>query len=165
MENTRQLLTEEIIHHMYPSEVLSRINENTNLDETPNEFISYNLQKAFLPWPLNYLHIIPDWVILTILGIIGLLLIRVFFDPVMACCTLIRDSSLSLTQKLSSAVLPATSITWMSRKRNQGIDSSNIEDFEMRVSDLENQMSVFKAVFINDTDKDTQAPRPIEFIE
>ena len=53
----------------------------------------------------------------------------------------------------------------MSRKRNQGIDSSNIEDFEMRVSDLENQMSVFKAVFINDTDKDTQAPRPIEFIE
>ena len=83
----------------------------------------------------------------------------------MACCTLIRDSSLSLTQKLSSAVLPATSISWMSRKRNQGIDSGNIEDFEMRVSDLENQMSVFKAVFINDTDKDTQAPRPIEFIE
>ena len=150
---------------MYPSEVLSRINENTNLDETPNDFISYSLQEAFLPWPLNYLHIIPDWVILTILGIIGLLLIRVFFDPVMACCTLIRDSSLSLTQKLSSAVLPATSITWMSRKRNQGIDSENIEDFEMRVSDLENQMSVFKAVFINDTDKDTQAPRPIEFIE
>ena len=111
------------------------------------------------------MHIIPDWVIFTILGIIGLLLIRVFFDPVMACCTLIRDSSLSLTQKLSSAVLPATSITWMSRKRNQGIDSSNIEDFEMRVSDLENQMSVFKAVFINDTDKDTQAPRPIEFVE
>ena len=53
----------------------------------------------------------------------------------------------------------------MSRKRNQGIDSGNKEDFEMRVSDLENQMTVFKAVFINDTDKNTQAPRRIEFIE
>ena len=118
-----------------------------------------------MPWPLNYIHIAPDWVILTALGIIGLLLIRVFFDSVMACCTLIRDSSLSLTQKLSSAVLPATSITWMSRKRNQGIDSSNIEDFEMRVSDLENQMSVFNAVFMNGADKDKQTPKPIEFVK
>ena len=101
----------------------------------------------------------------SLVGIIGLLLIRVFFDPVMACCTLIRDSSLSLTQKLSSVILPATAITWMSKKRNQGIDSSNIEDFEMRVSDLENQMSVFNAVFINDNDVNTQATRLIEFIE
>ena len=53
----------------------------------------------------------------------------------------------------------------MSKKRNQGIDSSNIEDFEMRVSDLENQMTVFKAVFINDTDKNTQTNWRIEFIE
>ena len=30
VENTRQLLTEEIIHRMYPSEVLSRINEKQN---------------------------------------------------------------------------------------------------------------------------------------
>ena len=111
------------------------------------------------------LHIIPDWVILTIIGIIALLLVRVFFYPVMACYTLIRDSSLSLTQKLSSAILPATSITWLSRKRNQGIDSESIEDFEMRVSDLENQMTVFKAVFINDTYKNTQMTRQIEFIE
>ena len=83
----------------------------------------------------------------------------------MACCTLIRDSSLSLTQKLSSVILPATAITWMSKKRNQGIDSSNIEDFEMRVSDLENQMSVFNAIFINDNDVNTHATRQIEFIE
>merc|ERR1711873_259444 len=79
VENTRQLLTEEIIHPMYPSEVLSRITE-----ETSNDFISYSLEEAFLPWPLNMIHIVPDWVILTVLGVIGLLLIRVFFDPVMA---------------------------------------------------------------------------------
>ena len=66
---------------------------------------------------------------------------------------------------ISSAILPATSITWMSRKRNQGIESGNIEDFEMRVSNLEDQMTVFKAVFINDTDKNTQTIRRIEIIE
>ena len=53
----------------------------------------------------------------------------------------------------------------MSKKRNQGIDSSNIEDFEMRVSDLENQMSVFNAVFINNTDINTKITWWIEFIE
>ena len=111
------------------------------------------------------IHIVPDWVILTALGVIGLLLIGVFFDPIMACCTLIRDSSLSLTQKLSSVVLPVTAITWMSKKRNQGIESSNIEDFEMRVSNLENQMSLFNTVFINDNDRNSQATRQIEFIE
>ena len=150
---------------MYPSEVLSRISEDTRTEETSNAFISYSLEEAFLPWPLNMIHIVPDWIILTAIGIIGLLLIRVFFDPVMACCTLIRDSSLSLTQKLSSVILPATAITWMSKKRNQGINSSNIDEFEMRVSDLENQMSVFNTVFINDNKMNTQATRRIEFAE
>ena len=68
----------------------------------------------------------------------------------MACCTLVRDSSLSITQKLGSIVVPATAITWMSKKRNQGIDASNIDDFEMRVSDLENQMSAFTVFISND---------------
>ena len=104
----------------------------------------------------------PDWVILSVIGGIGLLLIRVFFDPVMACCTLIRDSSLSLTQKISSVIVPATAITWMSKKRNQGIDSSNIDDFEMRVSDLENKMSWFSTVFITDNDANMPARRKLE---
>ena len=34
VENTRQLLTEEIVHRMYPSEVLSRINEETRTTES-----------------------------------------------------------------------------------------------------------------------------------
>ena len=82
VQNTRQLLKEEIIHKMYPAEVLSRINEDTSLDETStNDFISYNLQEAFLPWPLNYIHLIPDWLILTVLSILGLFLVKIFFDP------------------------------------------------------------------------------------
>ena len=166
VQNTRQLLKEEIIHRMYPAEVLSRINEDTRLDETStNDFISYNLQEAFLPWPLNYLHLIPDWLILTVLSILGLFLVKIFFDPAVACCTLIRDSSLSLTQKISSAILPATSITWMNKKKNQEIENGSLEDFEMRVSDLEDQMTVFKTVFIRDTEKNIQPIRRIEVIE
>ena len=165
VENTRKLLTEEIVNHMYTPEVLSGLSEDVETRETPNAFISYNLQKAFLPLPISLIKIVPDWVILIVIGIIGLLLIRVFFDPVMACCTLISDSSLSLTQKLSSVIIPATAITWMSKKRNQGVDASNIDDFEMRVSDLENQMSWFKTVFIVDNDANTQARRRLEPIE
>ena len=81
----------------------------------------------------------------------------------MACCTLIRDSSLSITRKLSSIIVPATAITWMNKKRNQGINGSNIDDFEMRVSDLENQMTVF-TLFINN-DMNTTGNRKLEAIE
>ena len=166
VENTRQLLQEEIIKKMYPTEVLARINEDTNLDDTStNSFISYNLQEAFLPWPINYLHLIPDWLILTVLSIIGLFLAKIFFDPAVACCTLIRDSSLSLTQKISLAILPATSITWMNKKKNQEIENGSLEDFEMRVTDLEAQMTIFKTVFIRDTEKNIQPIRRIEVIE
>ena len=163
IENTRQLLSEEIIQQMYPSEVLSTISEDIGTEEASNTFISYSLQKAFLPWSISLIHFVPDWLILTIIGVIGLLLIRVFFDPVIACCTLIRDSSLSITQKLSSIIVPATAITWMNKKRNQGINSSNIDDFEMRVSNLENQMSVF-TVFINN-DMNSKGNRRLELIE
>ena len=163
IENTRQLLSEEIITHMYPSKVLSTISEDIGTEEASNTFISYSLQKAFLPWPISLIHFVPDWLILTIIGIIGLLLIRVFFDPVMACCTLIRDSSLSITQKLSSIIVPATAITWMNKKRNQGINSSNIDEFEMRVSDLEKQMSVF-TVFINN-DVNSKKNKRLELTE
>ena len=81
----------------------------------------------------------------------------------MACCTLVRDSSLSITQKLSSIVVPAIAITWMSKKRNQGIDASNIDDFEVRVSDLENQMSAF-TVFINN-DVNSRKNKRLELTE
>ena len=151
---------------MYPAEVLSRINDDTSLDETStNEFISYSLQEAFLPWPINYLHLIPDWVILTVLGIIGLFLMKIFFDPAVACCTLIRDSSLSLTQKITSAVLPATSITWMNRRRNQDLENGSLEDFEMRVTDLEDEMKILKTVLIRDTEKNIHPIRRLENLE
>ena len=152
VQHTRHLLQGEIIKKMYPAEVLTTLNDDTDLDETnTNEFISYRLQDALLPWPLNYLHIIPDWVIITVLGIIGLFVAKLFFDPAVACCTLIRDSSLSLTQKLSSAVLPATSITWMNSRRNHDIENGGLGDVELRVTDLEDDMKIFKTLMVRNT--------------
>merc|ERR1712026_333845 len=155
-ENTRRMITEEIVNHIYPPEMLPSLTDNVVARETPNTFVSYNLQKAFLPWPINLIHLVPDWAILSVIGVVALLLFRVLFDPIMAICTLIRDSSLSLTQKISSIIVPATAISWMNRKRNQGIDSSNIEDFEMRVSELETKMSFVSKVLL--TDKDSTYP-------
>ena len=151
---------------MYPAEVLSTLNDDADLDETnTSEFVSDRLQDALLPWPLNYLHIIPDWVIITVLGIIGLFVAKLFFDPAVACCTLIRDSSLSLIQKISSAVLPATSITWMNSRRNQDLENGGLEDFELRVTDLEDDMKIFKTVLIRDTEKNIHPIRRLENLE
>ena len=84
---------------------------------------------------------------------------KLFFDPMVACCTLIRDSSLSLTQKLSSAVLPATSITWMNSRRNQDLENGGLEDFELRVTDLEDDMKIFKTLMVRNTEKNVHPVR------
>ena len=159
VEHTRHLLKGEIIKYMYPAEVLSKLSDDSSLDETTNDFISYRLQDAFLPWPINYLHIIPDWLIITVLGIIGLFVLKLFFYPAVACCTLIRDSSLSLTQKISSAVLPATSITWMNSRRNQDMEHGGLEDFELRVTGLEDDMKIFKTLMVRDREKDVHSAK------
>ena len=151
---------------MYPAEVLTKLVDDTDLDETSaNEFISYRLQDAFLPWPINYLHIIPDWVIITVLGVIGLFLMKIFFDPMVACSTLIRDNSLSPTQKIRSAVLPATSITWMNSRRNQDLEVGGLEDFELRVTDLEDDMKIFKTLMIRDKEKNIHPAKRLTKME
>ena len=145
---------------MYLAEVLTKLYDDPNLEETDtNEFISYRLQDALLPWPLNMLHIIPDWLILTFLGIVGLYILKIFFDPMVACCTLIRDSSLSLTQKLSSAVLPATSISWMNSRRKNDIENGGMKDVELRVTDLEDDMKLFKTLMIKGKDNENSIKR------
>ena len=53
----------------------------------------------------------------------------------------------------------------MNRRKNREIENRDLEDFEMRVSDLEDQMTVFKTVFTRDTEKNIQPLRRIEIIE
>ena len=72
-----------------------------------------------------------------------------------ACCKLIRDSSLSLTQKLSSVVLPATSILWMNSRTNRHEEGRNIEDVENRVTGLEEDKKLFKNLMIKGKNHDS----------
>ena len=156
IHQTRNLIQGKIVQRMYPSEVLMKLNDDTDLENTDEEsFISYHLQDAILPWPLNLLHIVPDWLIITVLGIAGLFILKLVFDPMVACCTLIRDSSLSLTQKLSSIVIPATSISWMNNRKNQHSENKDLEDVESRISELEDEMQLFKNLMVKGSNNET----------
>ena len=53
----------------------------------------------------------------------------------------------------------------MNKKKNQELENGSLEDFEMRVTDLEAQMTIFKTVFIRDTEKNIQPTRRMEIIE
>ena len=47
------------------------------------------------------------------------------FDPCVAICTLVRDSSLSITEILSSAILPATTITRLNKRKQNEVETGN----------------------------------------
>ena len=141
---------------MYPSEDLMKLNDDTDLENTDEEsFISYRLQDAILPWPINMLHILPDWLIITVLGIVGLLLLKVLIDPMVACCTLVGDRSLSIIQRLSSIIVPVTSISWMNNRKNHQSENKDLEDVESRISELEDEMQLFKNLMVKGSNNET----------
>ena len=65
----------------------------------------------------------------------------------MAICHLVRDSSLSITEKLSSAIIPATTITRLSRREQREIESGRLEEetIEVRIINLEKRVNMFQA--------------------
>ena len=149
---------------MYPVKVMNTLNEDIGLEDfSINEFIFSHIQEAFLPWPLSTLHLLPDWMILTGLVIIGLVLVKVFFDPCMATCHLVRDSSLSITEKISSAIIPAMTITGMNRKEQREVESGNFEELiELRVNNLEMRMTMFQTVLVKEKEKNTGSIKYLE---
>ena len=118
---------------------------------------------TFLPWPLSTLHILPDWVILAGLVIKGLVLAKIFFDPCMAICHLVRDSSLSITEKLSSAIIPATTITRLSRREQRELESGRFEEsIEVRINNLEMRVNMFQTVLVKEKEKNTGSIKYLE---
>ena len=91
---------------------------------------------------------------------------KLFFDPCVAVCASIRDSSLSLTEKISSAILPAATITRMNKKKNKELENGSFEEsIELRMTDLETQMTMLKTVFIRDTEKNIKTIKQLENLE
>ena len=137
--------------------------------ELPNfsvhDYVASHLQQVFLPWPLSLLHLLPDWMILSGLIIIGLILIKIFLDPCMTICHLIRDSSLTITEKISTAMIPATTVTRIKRKgtmtREEG--SNPMEkvdrDLEARIYEMEKRLNNFQAMVMRNKAKEEGLPR------
>ena len=69
-------------------------------------------------------------------------------DPLLACLTLIGDSSLSIIQRLSSVIIPATKVSWIHSKNNPQIEMKEIEDVEARISDLEVEIKLLRKVMV-----------------
>ena len=81
IKDTRDLITEEIVFNMFPMKEMNTLDDEIELEQfSVNDYISTHLQQVFLPWPLSALHLLPDWVILSGLMIIGLILLKIFID-------------------------------------------------------------------------------------
>ena len=102
------MVTEAIAYNMFPPAEMKTLDEEIELSSfSVHDYVATHLQQVFLPWPMSLLHLLPDWMILSGLVIIGLILIKMFLDPFMAICHLLRDSSLTITEKICTAVIPA----------------------------------------------------------
>ena len=53
----------------------------------------------------------------------------------------------------------------MNRRRNQDLENGSLEDFEMRVTDLEDDMKIFKTIMIRDKEKNINSIRRLENLE
>ena len=71
-----------------------------------------------------------------------------------ACLTLIGDSSLSIIQRMSSIIVPATTISWMNKRKNPQLEQKELEDVENRISDLEDEMQLFKNLMAKSSNND-----------
>ena len=84
IKNTRDLITEEIVYNMFPTKEMNTLDDEIELENfSVHDYnITTHLQQVFLPWPLSLLHLLPDWVILSGLVIIELILVKIFLTPV-----------------------------------------------------------------------------------
>ena len=150
---------------MFPMKEMNTLDEDIESEQFPiDEYITSHLQQALLPWPLSTLHILPDWVILGGLNVIGLVLAKIFFYPCMAICHLVRDSSLSITEKLSSVIIPATTITRLSRREQREIESGRLEEetIEVRIINLEKRVNMFQTLLVKEKEKNNGSIRYLE---
>ena len=74
----------------------------------------------------------------------------------MAICHLLRDSSLTIIEKISTAVIPATTVSRINRKGNLGIEEGNHamtdadKALEVRINEIEKRLNMFQAMVMRD---------------
>ena len=77
----------------------------------------------------------------------------------MAVCYLLRDSSLSATEKLSSIIIPATTITRLSIREQREVESGRLEEetFEVRMVTLEKRVNMIQTLIIKEKEKNNES--------
>ena len=86
----------------------------------------------------------------------------------MAICHLLRDSSLTITEKLSSSIIPAAIITRINRKGKSELEDGNYnkrieeETFEARIANLEKRMNMFQTLLLKEKAKNDGPIRCLE---
>ena len=166
IKDNRDLVTEEIGYNMFPAAEMNTLDDEIELSSfSVHDYIAIHIQQVFLPWPLSLLHLLPDWVILSGLLIIGLILIKIFLDPCMAICHLLRDSSLTITEYISTAVIPATTVTILNRKENMDLEEGRHDKemaLEARVIEIEKRLNMFQTIVLREKVRDEGSIRCIE---
>ena len=86
----------------------------------------------------------------------------------MAICHLVRDSSQTITEKISTAVIPATTVTRMNRKGTMtGEEESHPmervdRDLEARIYEIEKRLNNFQAMVMRNKAKEEGLPRYLQ---
>ena len=83
------------------------------------------------------------------------MLLKVIMDLLLACLTLVGDSSLSIIQRLSSVIIPATTVSWIHSKNTPQVELKEMEDVEARISELENQIKLLRNVMVKNGNANT----------
>ena len=86
----------------------------------------------------------------------------------MAICHLLRDSSLTITEKISTAVIPATTVTRINRKGKSSIEegSHSMDNadkaLEARIYEIEKRLNNFQAMVMRGKIREESLPRYLE---
>ena len=86
----------------------------------------------------------------------------------MAICHLLRDSSLTITEKISTAVIPATTVSRINRKGNLSIEEGNHamdnadKALEARINEIEKRLNMFQAMVMREKVREEGLSRWIE---
>ena len=67
----------------------------------------------------------------------------------------VNACSLSIIQRLSSVIIPATTVSWIHSKKKPQIEMKEIEDVEARITDLEVEIKLLRKVMVKNGNPNT----------
>ena len=146
---------------MFPPTSMKALDEKI---ESPT-FSVHNMTTSISAMAIIIITFAARLMILSGLIIIGLILIKIFMDPCIAICHLVRDSSLTITEKISTAGIPATSIARINRNQmmTEGEGSYPMKhinrSLEQRIYEIEKRLNSFQAMVMRDKARDEGLPR------